>query len=74
MIDVCGTRSSRRREVAKASFLLHQVAAEEGKPAEARSLKHRATAIYNQMRPDDYREPEALTREDVESLVYYDFL
>ena len=74
LLDICGTRSSRKHEIAKGSFLLAQVAAHEKDTVEAKVSKQRATDIYNEMRPDDHREPEALTAEDVDSLVYYDFL
>ena len=74
VLNICGTRSSRKREVARASFLLAQVAAHEKDTVVAKASKQRAAAIYNEMRPDDHREPQALTHEDVESLVYYDFL
>ena len=74
VLDICGTRSSRQREIARASFLLAQVAEHEQDLTEAKNLRARCTAIYNQMRPDDHRDPDSLTHEDVESLVYYDFL
>ena len=74
VLDICGARPSRQREVARASFLLAQVAARENKISEVGILKQRAASVYNQMRPDDRREPETLNHEDIESLVYYDFL
>ena len=73
ILNICGERVDRKREVAQAAFLLSRVLERQGGFEECRRNRERATRIHNELRPEDQKVVNTLTSEDIKHLVYYDY-